>query len=219
MLLEKQQRSVQMKPTVIRKGREYVRDAVRMKSNRYGITIYLDSKMPYEELLLAVKKKFEASAHFFKDADMAVEFNGRTFTEEEELQMIETIEEASGVHILCIIDKNDSAEKIHKRMLDESRDALHARDGMFYRGTLRGRQILEAETSIVIIGDVEEGATVVSKGNVVVTGTIHGKVTAGADGNYEAVIAACHMGSGILKIGEIRLKPVIGGSYSWAKLL
>lgn len=219
MLPEKQQRSVQMKPTVIRKGREYVRDAVRMKSNRYGITIYLDGTMPYGELLLAVRKKFEASAHFFKDADMAVEFNGRTFTEDEELQMVETIEEASGVHILCIIDKNDSAEKMYKRVLDESRNALHAEDGMFYRGTLRGRQILEAEKSIVIIGDIEEGATVVSKGNVVVTGTIHGTVIAGADGNYEAVIAARYIRAVRLRVGEIRLKPVIGGSYSWARLL
>ncbi len=208
-----------MKPTVIRKGREYVRDAVRMKSNRYGITIYLDGTMPYGELLLAVRKKFEASAHFFKDADMAVEFNGRTFTEDEELQMVETIEEASGVHILCIIDKNDSAEKMYKRVLDESRNALHAEDGMFYRGTLRGRQILEAEKSIVIIGDIEEGATVVSKGNVVVTGTIHGTVIAGADGNYEAVIAARYIRAVRLRVGEIRLKPVIGGSYSWARLL
>lgn len=48
-----------MKPTVIRKGREYVRDAVRMKSNRYGITIYLDGTMPYGELLLAVKKNLK----------------------------------------------------------------------------------------------------------------------------------------------------------------
>lgn len=150
---------------------------------------------------------------------MAVEFNGRTFTEDEELQMVETIEEASGVHILCIIDKNDSAEKIYKRVLDESRNALHAEDGMFYRGTLRGRQILEAEKSIVIIGDIEEGATVVSKGNVVVTGAIHGTVIAGADGNYEAVIAARYIRAVRLKVGEIRLKPVIGGSYSWARLL
>lgn len=194
-------------------------DPVRMKSSRYGIIIYFDPDIPYRELLLAVKDKFEASARFFADADMTVEFCGRTFTDEEELQIADTIEEAAGVHILCIVDKSDSACKMHKRVLDESREALHARDGMFYRGTLRGRQILESETSIVIVGDIEEGATVVSKGNVVVTGTVLGTVIAGAGGRYEAVIAACHMRPKQLKIGDIRLKPVIGGSYSWARLL
>ena len=194
-------------------------DPVRMKSSRYGITIHLDPDMPYRELLLAVKEKFEASARFFAGADMTVEFCGRTFTEEEEFQIVDTIEEAAGVHILCIIDKSDSACKMHKRVLDESREALHARDGMFYRGTLRGRQILESETSIVIVGDIEEGATVVSKGNVVVTGTVLGTVIAGMGGHYDAVIAALHMCPKQLKIGDISLKPVIGGSYSWARLL
>lgn len=188
-----------------------------MKSSRYGIVIYFDPDIPYSVLLQAVKGKFEASAHFFAHADMSVEFVGRTFTKEEEIQVVETIEEACKVHILCIIDKRD--EKLHKRVLDESREALHAKDGMFYKGTLRGRQILESEKSIVIIGDIEEGATVVSKGNVVVTGTVYGTVIAGAGGNYEAVIAALHMSPGRLKIGEVRLKPVIGGSYSWARLL
>ena len=97
--------------------------------------IYLDDMLPYRDLLLAVREKFEASAHFFAHAEMTVEFIGRTFTEEEERQMVETIEDASGVRILCIIDKNDSTEKIHKRVLDESREALHAKDGMFYKGT------------------------------------------------------------------------------------
>jgi septum site-determining protein MinC len=196
-----------------------VREPVLIKSSRYGIVLYLDSDMPYLNLLSAVKGKFEASAHFFAHADMTVEFVGRTFTKEEEIQVIETIEEAAKVHILCIIDKDSSTEKLHKRVLDESRKELHAKDGMFYKGTLRGRQILESESSIVIIGDVEEGATVVSKGNVVVTGTVYGTIIAGAGGNYEAVIAALHISQGRLKIGDIRLKPVIGGSYSWARLL
>ncbi len=196
-----------------------MKDPVRMKSSRYGIVLCLDPDMPYPKLLEAVQARFEASAHFFAHADMAVEFKGRAFTEEEELQMIETIEEAAGIHIICIIKTDEITERIHKRVLDESRHALHARDGMFYKGTLREKQILESESSIVIIGDVEEGARVISRGNVVVTGTIYGNITAGAGGNYEAVIAALHMRSGRLRIGDIDLKPVIGGSYSWARLL
>lgn len=205
--------------TEIRKGRVYVKSPVLMKSSRYGIVLQFREDMPYEALQTAVKEKFEASAHFFAHANMTLEFTGRTFTKEEELQMVDIIEEAAGVHILCIIDKDEATGRLHKRMLDESLDTLHARDGMFYRGTLRGRQILESETSIVIIGNIEEGATVVSKGNVVVTGIILGTVIAGVGDNYEAVIAALHMSPKKLRIGDIRLKPVIGGSYSWAKLL
>ena len=190
-----------------------------MKSSRYGIVLYFDPDVPYEELLMAVQYKFRSAEHFFARADMLVEFNGRVFTKEEERRMAEAIEEAGKVHILCIIEKDPYTEAMHKRMLDDSKEALHAKDGMFYRGTLRGKQILESETSIVIVGDIEQGAVVASKQNVVVTGTIYGTVIAGASGNYDAVIAALHMEPKKLRIGDIEVKPVIGGSYSWAKLL
>lgn len=196
-----------------------MKDAVLIKSNRYGITIYFDPDMPYEELVMEVKKKFQSSAHFFNHAEMAVEFEGRAFTKEEEQLMTEVIQDAAKIQILCIIEKNTYTEQIHKRMLDESLEAIHERDGQFYRGTLRGRQILESETSIVVVGDIEEGATIVSKGNIVVTGTIYGTAIAGVSGNYDAVIAANHMEPKKLRIGDIEVKPVIGGSYSWAKLL
>ncbi len=196
-----------------------MKDPVLIKSNRYGITIFFDPDMPYGELLLEVQKKFKSSAHFFGHADMAVEFEGRTFTKEEEHLMAEVIQDAAKIQILCIIEKDTDTEEIHRRMLDESLETLHERDGRFYRGTLRGKEILESETSIVIVGDIEEGAVVASKQNVVVTGTIYGTVIAGASGNYDAVIAALHMEPKKLRIGDIEVKPVIGGSYSWAKLL
>ena len=49
-----------------------MKDPVLIKSNKYGITIYFDPDMPYEELLPEVREKFESSAHFFNHADMAV---------------------------------------------------------------------------------------------------------------------------------------------------
>ena len=70
----------------------------------------------------------------------------------------------------------------------------------------------------MVIGDVEAGASVISKGSVVVTGILYGSVTAGLSGDPNAVIAAFTMKPRRLRIGEQEVKPVIGGSYSWAKL-
>ena len=195
-----------------------MKDPVLFKSNKYGITIYFDSDMPFDDLLAETKSKFESSAHFFNHADMAVEYEGRTFTEDEERRMTETIQDAANIQIRCIIERNTYTEQLHKRMLDESLKTIQERNGQFYKGTLRGRQILESETSIVVIGDIDAGATVASKGNVVVTGTIYGTVIAGASGRSDAIIAALHMQPKKLRIGDIEVKPVIGGSYSWAKL-
>ena len=56
---------------------------------------------------------------------------------------------------------------------------MPGQDGRFYRGTLKRNQVLESEASIVIVGDVEEGATVVSKGSIVVIGALLGSAQAG----------------------------------------
>ena len=196
-----------------------MKDPVLIKSNRYGIRISFDPDLPFDQLLAASVKKFGACAGFFAHAGLAVQFEGRDFTTEEEQTMACAIEEAAGIEIFCLVEEGGPAERFHKKLLEEANDQIHESDGQFYRGTLRRKQILESERSIVIIGDVEEGATVVSKGNVVVTGDLNGSVTAGASGDPEAVIAARAMRPKRLRIGEREVKPVIGGSYSWAKLL
>ena len=50
------------------------RNSVIIKSNKYGLTVILDDKIPFSELLLDVADKFQESANFFKNAKMAVTF-------------------------------------------------------------------------------------------------------------------------------------------------
>ena len=41
-----------------------MKDQVLIKSNKYGITIYFDSDISFEELLEVVKKKFQSASRF-----------------------------------------------------------------------------------------------------------------------------------------------------------
>ncbi len=191
---------------------------VLIKSNRYGIRISFDPDLAFENLLSVTTEKFKASSVFFAHARLIVQFEGRTFTKEEEQRMASAIEEAAGIEILCLLEENTPAEWFHERTLEKTCCQSPEWDGQFYRGTLRRKQILESEKSIVVIGDVEAGASVISKGSVVVTGILYGSVTAGLSGDPNAVIAAFTMKPRRLRIGEQEVKPVIGGSYSWAKL-
>ena len=191
---------------------------VLIKSNRYGIRISFDPDLAFENLLSVTTEKFKASSVFFAHARLIVQFEGRTFTKEEEQRMASAIEEAAGIEILCLLEENTPVEWFHERIVEEACCQFPEWDGQFYRGTLRRKQILESEKSIVVIGDVEAGASVISKGSVVVTGILYGSVTAGLSGDPDAVIAALTMKPRRLRIGEQEVKPVIGGSYSWAKL-
>lgn len=75
--------------------------------------------------------------------------------------------------------------------------------GMFYKGTLRSGQTLEADDSIVIIGDVNPGASVIAGGNIVIIGSLTGSVQAGAKGNRNSFVMALSMNPIQIQIADI----------------
>ena len=138
------------------------RKSVIIKSNKYGLTVILDDKMPFQELLLDIADKFQESANFFRNAKMAVTFRGRVLNREEERQVIETIVDHCGIHILCVVDEDAVSQEHYRRILNAALEEQEKVDGLFYRGTLSNGEVLETETSVVILGDVHSGAKVVS---------------------------------------------------------
>ena len=145
----------------------------------------------------------ESETKFFKDASMAITFEGRVLTKPQEEEIIDLITDIAHIHIVCIFDKNENTERLYKSVVEECLEDLPRREGQFYRGTLKKRQVLETEKSIIILGDVEFGATVVSRGNIVVLGTIRGTVHAGAAGNKNAFVVALAMKPQMLKIAGV----------------
>ncbi len=59
-----------------------------------------------------------------------------------------------------------------------------------YRGTLRSGQSVRHAGTVVVLGDVNPGAQVVSGGDVLVWGRLRGTVHAGAMGNARAIVTA-----------------------------
>lgn len=180
--------------------------AVVIKSNKYGINLILDKNMPFQELLVAIKEKFQESEKFFKDAKMAISFEGRALTQEEEYQIIETITENTSISIICIVDNDESHADMVKQQIDAYYDSVAGREGEFYRGTLRSGQVLESVSSVVIVGDVNPGAKIISQGNIVVLGALKGNAYAGAAGDSNCFIVALEMDPIQIQIGDILAK-------------
>ena len=181
-------------------------ELVTIKSSHSGIELRLNANLPFPDLLKAVEEKFRQSADFFKNAKMAVSFSGRTLSISEEEQLIQVITQTTNLEIICIIDHDERKELIYKRAEAQSLSEREKSDGQFYRGTLKRRQLLESESSIVILGDVEFGAKVVAKGNIIILGTLYGSVHAGAAGDRNAFIIALSMQPQRLVIGDIEAK-------------
>jgi septum site-determining protein MinC len=82
----------------------------------------------------------------------------------------------------------------------ESAASNHAGEHYFvYRGNLRSGQVLERTEHVMVVGDVNPGAEVVSQGDILVWGRLRGIAHAGAAGDRRAIVVA-------LKLDPIQLR-------------
>lgn len=194
-----------------------MKSSVIIKGNKYGFQIVLNPTLPFEELLKEVADKFKESTHFFDlKKPIAVSFTGRDLTSGEQNLLVDTISENSGLNISCVIDGAKAYETEFSRVLEQIKEQKEqtqkkessvpenriAKNGQFYRGTLRSGQKIEVDGSIVILGDINPGAQIVAGGNVVVLGCLKGTVHAGYPDDKNAFVAALMMEPMQIQIGS-----------------
>ena len=63
-------------------------NSVIIKGSNSGITVFLDSEMAFEDLLESVSEKFKSASKFFNNANMAISFDGRDLSAEEEKRIL-----------------------------------------------------------------------------------------------------------------------------------
>lgn len=132
---------------------------------------------------------------------------GRKVTEAEEILILDTIRVNSNVRIACIVGHDDDTNKNFIKALQHMDKKLSGTEGgQFYKGTLKNREVIETENSIVVLGDVYPGSAVFSAGNIIILGGLYGEAYAGGDGREDAYIVALEMEPERLKIGDFKYK-------------
>lgn len=191
--------------------------SVTIKSNKYGINLVLNAEVAFDELLKDVIEKFKASANFFKNAKLALSFEGRGLSEDEEQQIIAAIEDNTTIEILCIVENGTKQEAVMKENVEAFYDAVQQQyenaiaenvnvPDQFYRGTLRSGQVISSESSVTIIGDVNPGAKIIAQGNIVILGALKGNAHAGCTGDRSCFIFALDMQPIQIQIGDLIAK-------------
>lgn len=186
-----------------------MKSSVVIKSFPNGIVLHLDPEMSFDTLILDVAEKFRESSSFFKDAKMALSIKGRILTDQQEQQILDAISENSKLRIICLVGEDDATNQNFVKALqqtDISSESGLGSEGQFYRGTLKNGQILETESSIVILGDVYPGSAIISAKDIIVLGGLFGEAYAGGNGNKNHYVAALEMAPEKLKIGDFKYK-------------
>lgn len=182
-------------------------EAVKITSYQNGITLRLNSEVSFEDILSELALKFTQGKNFFGKASVALSIEGREVTDVEELQIIDAIKKNSDVNIICIIGRNEETDRTFIKALQQVEKKLAGGDeGQFYKGTLKNGDVLDTENSIIIMGDVNPGCTVISAKNIIVLGGLYGEAYAGGNGQEKAYVVALEMEPERLSIGDFKYK-------------
>lgn len=181
-------------------------DLVVMKSYPNGISIHLDSAADFTDILNEVAEKFQFSRKFFKDAKVAISIGGRTLSAEEERQIVQAISSNSDLKVICLMGNDEETESSFLKAIKQTDMITGEANVRFLRGSLKDGDVIESEGSVVIVGDVVAGSSVIAGKDVIIIGSLEGEVYAGTDGDENHFIFSLKMEPQKCKIASIRYK-------------
>ena len=188
-----------------------MKNSVIIKSFQHGISLHLPQDDSMDEILEKIAIKFKESAAFFKDAKMVLSIDGRNLSDEEEKQVVDAIETNSDIKILCLIGKDAETENQILKALEQYQNIATDKEtqnlGQFYKGSLKNGQVLETDSSIIILGDVNPGANVISKKDIIIIGGLYGNAYAGGNGESGHYIIALDISAECIKVDNHRYNP------------
>ncbi len=177
--------------------------SVKIRGSKHGISVKLDTKASYEDIKKDMASEFKGADKFLGEEKLAVSFEGAYLTEQQQEELVDIIHQNCSVHIVCIMDNNPEKEQRFQKTVQETMTEFDASTGQFYKGHLRSGQVLEFEQSVIVIGDVNPGASIISKGSIIILGSLRGTAYAGAAGKKNSFIVAMDMQPIQLRIADV----------------
>lgn len=173
---------------------------VIFKGTKDGVTVLFQEDAPFDVLCEQLEKKVQEAGKFFDNVKTSLAFKGRTFSDEEEQQLLRIITDHTTMEISFL--KTENNELLQLTSLLEKEMTPH-NFTKFHKGSLRNGQKIEFDGSVVLIGDVNPGAEIKATGNIIVLGQLKGMAHAGCQGMTEAFVSAVYMAPVQLRIGDI----------------
>jgi septum site-determining protein MinC len=192
-------------------------NSVHIKGRGDGIVIEI-GKGNWADLLSHLKERLTQATAFFRGGTVALHVGGRPLLEHELQQVCDllatfhmqmgvirtTAERTFDAAIsLGLAAKLETAEGETDAEIEAAASNRTADHHFVYRGNLRSGQILERAEHVLVIGDVNPGAEVISAGDILVWGRVRGLIHAGAEGDGRSVVLALDLEPIQLRIANV----------------
>ena len=184
---------------------------VAIKGVRYGILITLGEEKPFSEIIQKLNDKLSDANRFFTGAQVVIDLGGRDLHWGHHRSLMKLIEDYQ-LELLRIISRSESTRRFLEKKgqgvvssikeLAKLEEFVRFKEPVTKNGlesgvntiliqkTLRSGQVLSYDENVVIVGDVNPGAQVVSAGNIIVAGRMRGIAHAGSGGDENSMVVA-----------------------------
>lgn len=170
---------------------------VNTKKDNIVIRIKDDAKQA--EVLEELKKRMIGLKKLYKDENLPIYISGKVLRNKEIDEIQAMINKYLDVKVEFESPRTLGLHGITKTYNKN----VATSETKYHRGSLRSGQKIEFEGSLVILGDVNDGAEVIAGENIVVLGALRGLAHAGAKGNKDAIIASSSIEAMQLRIANV----------------
>lgn len=176
-----------------------MRSSISINLKKDNITIRLNEEASQEDIMYALRKKMPDLKKLYKGEHTPIVITGKVLKNKEIDEVQDLIKKYIDVKIKFESPRTLGLHGIVKTYNKE----IAISETKFHRGAVRSGQKIEFEGSLVIMGDVNDGAEVIAGDNIVILGALRGLAHAGAKGNKNAIIAASSIDAPQLRIANV----------------
>lgn len=176
-----------------------MKNCISINLRKDKIIIKIQENAEQLDILYSLRKKIPELKKLYKDETTPIVITGKILKNKEIDEIQELIERFLDVKIEFESPRTLGLHGIVKTYSKE----IATSEAKFHRGSLRSGQKIEFEGSLIILGDVNDGAEAIAGENIVILGILRGLAHAGAKGNKDAMIAASSIESPQLRIANV----------------
>lgn len=176
-----------------------MRSCISINTKKDSIIIKINDEAEIKEILLTLKRKLIELRKLYQDDKTPIMFVGKILKNREMDLISKVVKKFLDVPVDFETPRKLGLHGIKKSFKKE----IETSETKFIRTSLRSGQKIEFEGSIVVLGDVNFGAEVIARDNIVVLGVLRGLAHAGAKGNAEAIISAASIEAKQIRISNI----------------
>jgi septum site-determining protein MinC len=186
--------------------------------------------LSWKDKQAALFDRISDNSSFFDKARIALEV-GETQIKAAEMGKLRDLLSQKGISLWAILSTSDATINAAQMLgiptqlglkkaagVKKTSPSFDGEAAVWIERTLRAGYRVETKSHVIVIGDVNPGAEIVSGGNIFIWGRANGSIHAGAEGDQTAKVYALELRPNHLSIADITAPPITGKIKSQSEL-